>query len=154
MAGKLVEKQYGAHLRGEVLVSRTVSKIISMMIDDLCIRTEKNIKKYRIKSVENVRRNKTVIADFSPKMKEMVANLRRFLFDHFYMNRKVMLSVEEGKRMIKKVFAFYYKNPQKLPGQKNINQETLHIIVKDYVAGMTDSFLIEEYKKHIMKKKK
>lgn len=154
LANQQVTKQYGGNLRGEVLVSRTVSKIISMMIDDLCAQAEKNIKKYRIRSVEDVRRRKDVIADFSPGMKKMIANLRRFLFDHFYMNKTVMRSVENGKRMIKKVFAFYFANPKKLPTSKHVSKEPFHIVIKDYVAGMTDSFLIEEYKKHIIKKKK
>ncbi|MBI4975096.1 dNTP triphosphohydrolase [Candidatus Peregrinibacteria bacterium] len=146
LAMKKVLLKYGKILNNEVLISRVISAVISIMISDLCTQTMKNIKKFKIKSVENVKNHKGIIADFSPKMKSMIKELRQYLFKNFYMHPKISHRVDEGKKMIKKLFEFYVKNPKKLP-RKNFlrGKDSLAVAIKDYIAGMTDGFLSEEF---------
>ena len=49
--------------------------------------------------------------------------------------------------MLKKVFESYVADPGQLGDVaiKRIDQEGLHRTVCDYVAGMTDRYLIEDY---------
>ncbi|MFA6992427.1 MAG: deoxyguanosinetriphosphate triphosphohydrolase [Candidatus Gracilibacteria bacterium] len=142
------KKQYGKIPSKNIFISRCVSKIISMMIEDLCTQTIKNIKKYRIKSPKDVSRVKGAVAEFSPKMKNMVRDMRRFLYSKFYMSPQIQKPLKQGEKMIKGVFEFYLKNSKTLPKkyhpQKN---ESLIIGIKDYIAGMTDLFLTDEYEK-------
>lgn len=150
-----VHKTYGKILAEEVLISRTISHIISAMVEDLCDTTEKNLKQYKIKKLKDVKKFKGYLATFSKKMKSDVKEMRMFLFKNFYMNSHIKKSVVKGKKMIKEVFAFYLKNPKNLPSSSYANEkEPLQIRIKDYISGMTDLFLIREYEKHIMKKKK
>lgn len=145
-----VFEQYGADLTDSVYISRVISSIISLMINDLCDRTSKNLELFKIQSVDDVRNYKGVIAHFSEEMKQIVADLRQFLYDNFYMNPEINGFVTKGEMMIKKVFQFYINNPDKVP-RKEFSREDdkLEIVVKDYVAGMTDGFLIAEFEKHI-----
>jgi len=150
IAQNSVEKQYGEFSNEDVLVSRVVSAITSMMIDDLCKQTEKNIKEFGITTLEDVHEFSGILARFSENMKEMVAELRGFLFDNFYMSPKINRFVLDGQTMIKELFQFYLKNPQKMEKKEFLREEeSIEITVKDYIAGMTDRFLIEEYKRHI-----
>lgn len=146
---KEVAKKYGKKLENEILISRVISTIIAMMIEDFCVTTLKNLDKYNIKTVDDVCGHKGLLADFSNKMKIMIKELRQFLFNNFYLNPKIEAFTLKGKWMIKKLFKFYYKNPDKFPKKsgKKLNEAERIVAIKDYIAGMTDTFLIQEYKK-------
>lgn len=139
-----VIKQYG-DLTSNVLVSRVISKIISLMIEDLCDQTEKNIVDLGIATLDDVHNHRGYVVAFSPKMKNMIAELRHFLFNNFYMAPQVSLNVEEGQKMIEKLFDFYMENPNKMTSKL---YDDLIIVTKDYIAGMTDSFLVAEFERH------
>jgi len=143
---KEVFAKYGKKLEEDILISRVISSIIAMMIEDFCAQTTKNIKKFKIKTVNDVKKFKGTIADFSEDMKIIIKELRQFLFENFYLNPMIEAFTLKGKWMIKKLFEYYYKNPKSFP--KNTKKKTDRtIVIKDYIAGMTDRFLIQEFKK-------
>lgn len=141
-ASERVVAKYGEIIDEHVRVSRTISSIISMMIEDFCEQTEENIEKFEIKTLEDVVNHNGLIAHFSPMMDEMISVLRKHLFKNFYMNSEIYKFVREGERMIKALFDYYMENPDKFPGHVNDA-----VGVKDYIAGMTDGYLVAEFKK-------
>jgi dGTPase len=149
-AKKIVNDRYKGKMDEEVMVARMVSAVISLMIDDLCNQAEINIKKYKIKNVGDVRKCKDSIACFSIEMAKMGKEMRKFLYDNFYMTQKIQQYANKGKEMISELFGFFMKNPKKLPKQKYSSEDELEVRVKDYIAGMTDLFLIKEYEKFIL----
>ena len=114
MAKKEVEGKYGSDLERRVYISRMISTIISLMVENLCNQTYANIKEYSIKTVEDVRKRKAAIAEFGSEMKRMLSELRRFLYKNFYLNPEVLKITDKGKDMIKKLFDHYYKNLEKI----------------------------------------
>ncbi len=148
IAEKEVQNQYGKSIEKEVFISRITSTIISLMISDFCKQTEKNLKKNKIKSLSDIRKYSGMLAYFSPEMTKMISVLRKYLYDSFYMNPNISKFIENGKKMIKRLFMFYLKNPSAFPKKLMVkNKKGFIIAVKDYIAGMTDSFLTEEFKK-------
>jgi len=128
--------------------SRIISNMISQMISDLCEQTTKNIRTYRIKNLADVRKFKGKLVDFSPSMKKRKAELRRFLVECFYHNPKVAKQINRGKKILKSLFFYYLDHPTKLPElyqDMQKNGERLEIVVKDYIAGMTDHFAEEQH---------
>jgi len=141
-AYKIAFKKHGESLSNDVLIPRTISSMMSLMIADLCEHSEKNLK------------NKKMILTFSPSIKTMIKKIRDFLFKNFYLNPKILKIVIKGKQMIKKLFNFYMKNPTHFAKNRKFeSKKDLVVAVKDYIAGMTDSFLIQEYERLIIKKK-
>jgi len=127
----------------EILISRTISNLTKIMIENLTSQTLKNLEREAIKTEKNVYEYKGILIEFSIEFKEMIKEIRNFLYDNFYMHETVVKKAKEGEKMIKKVFEYYYKNIDILPQnwERNITG------VKDYIAGMTDQFLIKEYQK-------
>lgn len=148
-----VEKKYGKIRDSQVMILRTVSALMSQMIDDVCVETEKNIKKFKINSVAEVRSFQGVLAKFSPKMKVMVTEMREFLFNTFYMSKEVVSTIDKGQKMVKALFNYYYENPQMFPKKGKTNKIERVMEIKDYIAGMTDRFLVSEYNTAIVTKK-
>lgn len=144
---KRVEKIYGQIKDKNILISRVISGIISTMIEDFCLETEKNIKKLRIIKVKDIKNCKKIIAHFSKEMRKMSDELRKFLYDHFYMNPSIHTFVISGQKMIKKLFNYYMENPKKFPKDFENNESSHAVRVKDYIAGMTDGYLMREFKR-------
>jgi dGTPase len=131
-----VENEYGAIEKwenghgGAVAIARIISRIISLMIVDIC---------------ENF--NEVKVA-FSAGMNEKVAELRKVLYEKFYLSSEVRNRLEKGKKMIKELFNFYLKNPEKVPA-KYRDGERIEVAIKDYIAGMTDKFLGGEVERNL-----
>lgn len=150
----LVENKYALKLSKEIFILRIVSELISLMINDLYKNTESNIKKYRIKTVKDIDKNLKIVG-FSKKMKSKVKEIREFLLKNLYYNPTVVKKAKTGQIIIEKLFNAFYSNPVLLPKKyfKIIDKnDPLHIIIKDYIAGMTDSYAIQEYNKLYPKK--
>jgi len=74
--------------------------------------------------------------------------LREVLYEKFYLSPEVRSRLEKGKNMIKELFNFYLKNPEKVPA-KYRDGEVLEVAIKDYIAGMTDKFLGSEVERNL-----
>ncbi|MEK7672706.1 MAG: deoxyguanosinetriphosphate triphosphohydrolase [Patescibacteria group bacterium] len=147
-AEQMTLEKYGKIRDKYILSSRIIAAIMSLMTDDFCKNTLANIKKYKIKTTSDVKNFQGSIGCFSDEMKQKTKVLYSMLFEDFYMSEKVKFGIVKGKRMIKKLFNYYYKNPTKFPKQELLkNKEGIVIVIKDYIAGMTDPFITQEYKK-------
>lgn len=146
-AEKDIQQQYGKNISLKRLQSRVISRMISLMIHDLCKTSEQNIKKFRLRSVQDVRRHKGKIIGFSASIKPELRELREFLMENFYYNPKVARQIDHGKKLLKKLFLYYIKKPQQLPEPfRNAIRlgEAKEVVVKDYIAGMTDHYAEEQ----------
>jgi dGTPase len=152
-----VAQEYGAQLlHNERFIRRINSKMIGAMINDLQEETEMRLVKNNIRSVEDVYICKKPLVGFSGPMEEKIKELKDFLMEYFYFNPKVADKINRGKKILKSLFLYYLDNLQELPGdlQARISGgEAGEIIVKDYIAGMTDHFAEENYKSLNLKSK-
>jgi len=147
-AEKDVQTFYGKNIDSKRLQSRVISRMISLMIRDLCKTSESTIKKLKLQSVDDVRAHKGKIIGFSAQIKPELKALRTFLMKNFYLNPKVARQIDRGQKLIKKLFLHYLKNPHQLPEpyRSTIQHgEPKEIVVKDYVSGMTDHYAEEQY---------
>ncbi|MBI4235642.1 deoxyguanosinetriphosphate triphosphohydrolase [Candidatus Peregrinibacteria bacterium] len=151
MAKEAVLKKYGKTSEW-IFVSRNISMMIALMMEDLCQNANENLEKQSIKNFEDVRAFKGCLICFSGKMRMMISVMRKFLFENFYMHPKIMKEIEKGQKMVKEVFVFYMQNPDKLPKRFQRKGDPFYVSVKDYIAGMTDGFLLEEFEKLIQKR--
>jgi dGTPase len=148
-----VIKKYGKISDRQVLISRVISSIMSAMIEDLCATTEQNITENKIVSVADVRKVKKPIVRFSEEMVKDLKAMREFLYQNFYLSPKIIELTREGTQMIKKLFYHYMESPDQFPKKDFLkNDKDITIAVKDYIAGMTDRFLVDEYEKIFNKK--
>jgi len=66
-----------------------------------------------------------------------------------YHHYRVMRMSIKAKRFIRELFSEYIKRPQQMPSeiQLKIPKEGVKRVVCDYIAGMTDRYALDEYKK-------
>lgn len=123
--------------------------LIDLQVTDLISQTKAEIARRKIKSNEAVAKAKHKVVDFSPRMKELRKPLRRFLMEKLYQHYRVVRMSTKAKRFIRELFDEYLKRPKQLPLeiQDKIPQEGVKRAVCDYIAGMTDRYALDEYKK-------
>lgn len=135
--------RYGVIKDRGVLINRVVSTMMGMMIDNLAMNTEKSLEANCIKTLDEVKAFKGRIAKFDETFWGNIKDLRTFLYDNFYLNPLVVAKNSRGKEMIAGMFDFYMGSGMFVAD----SEKDLAIMVKDYIAGMTDGFLTAEYKK-------
>ena len=87
---------------------------------------------------------------FSEEMHQLRAPLKRFLWERFYHHYRVARMADKARRFITELFQLYLSKPEQLPNttRSRIQRgEDHHRVVCDYIAGMTDRYCLEEYKK-------
>ena len=131
----------------ELIIRQIVREIINAMVKDVIITTKNNIKNKRIKKLNDVYNAKYPIVTFSKKMKEFDNKIKSFLKKKMYYHKKVKMKTNEGKKIIEKLFKTIKKNPEKYLNVSKYDKTNLARSICDFIAGMTDRYAINLYKK-------
>ena len=140
----------GARLDPEVRRYQVIRRLINEEITDLVQTTAEQLKRRGIASVEEVRACPERLVVFSEEMRRLRTPLKRLLWNQFYHHYRVVRMADKAKRFLTELFHLYLKKPEQLPNttRSRIGRgEDPHRVVCDYIAGMTDRYCIEEYKK-------
>ncbi|MBL7072141.1 MAG: deoxyguanosinetriphosphate triphosphohydrolase [Candidatus Omnitrophica bacterium] len=147
-ASSLINRRFPA-LSDEKRKYQIVRTLINNQITDLIEQSDKNIKKFKIKSADEARKLSTKAIAFGSNMRLKRKPLRQFLMKNLYQHYRVIRMSDKAMRFIKKLFEIYLETPQQLPPsfQKRLKSESPHRVICDYIAGMTDRYALDEYKK-------
>jgi len=126
-----------------------IRSLINMQVTDLIQETEKRITKLKLKSCAQAKRLDNKIVSFSNQVQNLRRPLRQFLMENLYHHYRVIRMSNKAKRFIQELFKIYITNPKQLPPhiQKNISADGVRRVICDYIAGMTDRYALDEYKK-------
>ncbi|HRF91569.1 MAG TPA: deoxyguanosinetriphosphate triphosphohydrolase, partial [Desulfobacter postgatei] len=143
-----VRRKYPA-IDDKRLVLQTVSALIGLLIGDLCATVTLNLSEFGIKNLDDLRRVNRPVVHFSESISLRNLELKRFLFKDLYRHHKVDKMRVKAEIFITRLFETYIHHPNLLPPkyQSRFDQSGLHRVVCDYIAGMTDRFALDEYKR-------
>lgn len=142
-------KKLFPNTKSEIINYQIVRTLINKQVTDLVAETEKNIKKFKIISVKDARKFPNKIASFSKAMEEARKPLREFLLNNLYQHYRVVRMSNKAYRFINDLFKVYLNNPEQLPPttHSRLKKEDAHRVICDYIAGMTDRYALDEYKR-------
>ncbi len=134
------------------LTHEAIRRLINRMVTDLVAQTHRNINEYKIKSVDDIRALGKPLVFFSPQMEETNRVLKKFLMKNMYRHYKVNRMASKAGRVVKDLFEFFVAEPECLPDAwRNITDESgskkTAAVVADFIAGMTDRFALDEYRR-------
>ncbi len=147
-AAKLVKKQFGA-LPDESRRYFIIRTIIDMQIHDVVETSEKLILAAGVKSADEVRLHPQGLIRYSPARRKLNLELRDYLYKNLYYNPVVHEPNERAVKMLALLFNYYLKHPKEIgeSSRKRIRKLGLHRAVCDYIAGMTDRYVMQECEK-------
>jgi dGTPase len=124
-----------------------IRDIIDHEVQDLVATSAETIAKSGVQSADDVRRKTAPLIRYSEQLAEANWALRKFLYQNVYYHPRVSEVNQRASEMLRRVFEVYVSDPDRLGegAVRRVEKEGLHRTVCDYIAGMTDRYLIEEY---------
>ncbi len=134
---------------GSTLVTRTISHLIDTQVKDLVETTIAEIERKKIETIEQVRAHPRLVVGFSPEMKRLKQEMQDFLRERLYRHFRALKMSEKAKRFIRDLFVEYRRNPRQLPPayQDRGEVDGFERATCDYIAGMTDRYCQDEYRR-------
>lgn len=144
----VVRRKYRA-IDDKRLVYQTISALIGLLISDICTTTSSNIENFGIATIDDLRRVNRAVVHFNADITSRNQELKRFLFHNLYRHYKVDKMRVKAEIFITRLFETYLHYPNLLPPkyQSRLERFGLQRVVCDYIAGMTDRFALDEYKR-------
>jgi len=118
---------------------------IDLMIKDLIKNTKKNLVDSNIKSLKDINKTTFLMVNFSEDIKESDNEIRYFLKNKMYNNKKVLEKNNKGKSIVKKLFEKIRINPKKFISKEQLSKDKYRAI-SDFISGMTDRYAINLHK--------
>jgi dGTPase len=124
-----------------------IGDIIDAQVRDVITTSAEAIAEAGVQSADAVRRQPVPLIRYSEALLEANRELRRFLYKNVYYHPRVAEVNRRACEMLRAVFEAYVLAPERLgeAATKRIESEGLHRTICDYIAGMTDRYLLEEH---------
>jgi dGTPase len=147
-AARLVKKEHG-DLPDECRRYFIIRTIIDMQIRDVVETSERLICAAGVKSANGVRLSPKALVQHSPERRALNLELRGYLYKNLYYNKALHAPNRRALQLLETLFHFYLKHPKEIGEQshRRIPKAGLHRAVCDYLAGMTDRYVMLEYKR-------
>jgi dGTPase len=126
-----------------------IRDIIDNEVHDVVATSAQSIADAGVQSADEVRRQAVSLIRYSDQLAEANRALRKFLYQNVYYHPRVSEVNRRACEMLRGVFEAYLIDPDRLGegALRRIEREGSHRTVCDYVAGMTDRYLMEEYQR-------
>jgi dGTPase len=130
--------------RSQLKFNEAIRRLLDFLATDLIKNTVQQASAASVMSVEDVRRFPRRLADFSPTVAEANATLKQFLRTRLYEHPSIVEDRDRSVAALKQLFSYYLDHPGAMPPYyaRQAEIEALHRVVCDYIAGMTDQFLL------------
>ena len=130
--------------------NEVLKRVLNRQVDDLIRTTQRRVNQAKIQTAEDVRHHPQRLVAFSPEVEAERRQNKNFLYENLYFSPSLADEKDDAERVVSELFAFWMTNPTSLPHQyqEKAQDEGLPRVICDYIAGMTDPFILEQYEKH------
>lgn len=127
--------------------NEALRRLLDCLATDLIENTREQAERAGAQSVEDVRHSPHRLAGFSQAVAAENATLKKFLFDRLYNHPAIVMDRQRSVEALAQLFAFYMERPQALPPYyaELTTREPRHRVVCDYIAGMTDNYMLRRH---------
>jgi dGTPase len=130
--------------------NETLKRVFNRLAGDLITNTQARIEQAGIENLSDIRLHRERIAALSPAVETERKQIKNFLYENLYYSASLASEKEDAERIVSELFCFWMQNPTELPSyyRDKAQAESPPRVVCDYIAGMTDHFIIKQYEKH------
>jgi len=126
-----------------------LDRLSDLLLVDVIAESQRRAERLEPVSADDARAGPEPIVAFSAVMGPRVESLEAFLKARVYRHQRLVRTDDKARRFIERLFGAYVENPAMLPARfaGRIEEQGAHRVVCDYVAGMTDRFCQDDYKR-------
>ena len=142
-AARTVKKEHG-NLPDECRRYFTIRTIIDLQIRNVVENSEQLIHKAGVKSADDVRRFSKALIQYSSERRTLNLELRKYLYKNLYYNPVVHRPNLRAVKMLEQLFKYFLAHPKEIgdSSKRRLKKTGLHRAVCDYLAGMTDRYVM------------
>jgi dGTPase len=143
---RMVEQQH-VGVEAKFLFNEALQLMQNTLADDLIASTGKNVKEIGAETLGDIRKHPSRLALFSPQAEAERLEEKRYLYDTLYTCKALENEHDKAEEVVTSLFDYWINDPEELPAsyQEEVVTEGLARTVADYIAGMTDSFILLQY---------
>ncbi len=132
--------------------NEALKRVLNRFVDDLITHTRARLHQAGIQTLDDVRSHPDRLAAFSPAVEAERKQSKDFLYDNLYYSSALAGEKDDAERVVGELFTFWMDHPDALPhnyrDKVEKKEDSLPRVICDYIAGMTDNFIFEQYEKH------
>jgi dGTPase len=140
-------------VRDKLKFNEALKRMLNHLVTDLIDHTALRILNSGVQSVEEIRHYPERLAAFSPATDQARAEAKQFLNSNLYHSESLRPQKADGEKIVHDLFGYWIEHPSGLPAsyQRQMEKETPARVICDYIAGMTDNYILDLHKKLIEK---
>jgi dGTPase len=126
-----------------------IRTITDAQVRDVVENSERLIQQAGVRSADAVRLYARPLVQYSVERRGLNLQLRKYLYRNLYFSPQVDEANTRAVKVLAEVFKHYLSHPAELGehSRKRIRAIGLHRAVCDYIAGMTDRYVLSEYQR-------
>jgi len=134
--------------RTKVKIGETIKRLLDYLATDLIEQTQERVSASGAKDTEDIRRLPKRLAGFSSSVAKSNNELKRFLYRRLYDHPTIVEERDRSVNALEQLFRYYLAHPESMPEYyfELAAREPRHRVVCDYIAGMTDHFLLRQHR--------
>jgi dGTPase len=129
--------------------NETIKRMLDRLVGDLIENTRRRLESADVSTLDDVRNCPQRLAGLSVEVEEERRATKAFLYENLYFSPSLADEKDDAEIVVRNLFAHWMEKPSTLPHnyQEKADEEPLARVVCDYIAGMTDPFIYEQYEK-------
>jgi dGTPase len=139
--------------RRKLKFNEALKRVLDRLATDLIEHTRAQIAASGARSVDGVRRYPRRLVSFSPEASRLNTELKKFLFAKLYDSPALVEERDRSVDALEQLFRYYLEHPDAMPPfyaqQAKSAPDGRHRVVCDYIAGMTDHFLLRQHREQL-----
>jgi dGTPase len=143
---RVVEQQHHG-IEVKFLFNEALQLMQNTLTDDLIATTRQNVQAIGANSLHDIRQYPKRLALFSPRTEAERLQEKHYLYDSLYTCEALKNEHDKAEEVVTSLFDYWINDPEELPVSHfdEIQSEGLARVVADYIAGMTDGFILLQY---------
>jgi dGTPase len=141
-----VEREFPAAAK-KLQSNEALKKMLNTLVGDLIRETARRVNAGGVTTMEDVRRSPQRLVAFSPQIEELRHQAKQHLYATLYSSEELQRDLQEAAMVVRQLFSCWVNDPSLLPpaNQSQIAGEGVPRVVADYIAGMTDNYILLQY---------
>jgi dGTPase len=140
-------KRAHPHAVQKYLFHDALQAMQKVLVLDLVQQTGENVAAKGARTLADIRKLPMRVAQLSPEIEAERAEGKRYLYETLYTCPLLEQEHANAEAVVMELFEFWVREPEQLPESylAEIENEGAARVAADYIAGMTDSFILLQY---------
>jgi dGTPase len=125
--------------------NEALKRVFDRLVTDVIEATRRRVTEAGVASLAEVRNSPSRLACFSPEVDAERKQIKEFLYANLYLSKALDSEKKAAEEIVRALFEHWMRRPSDLPRSYQNRDERLPLIIRDYIAGMTDPYILEQY---------